>query len=129
MKEQLAKRRVHGRHRNPAHLTPEITKMQLELVQIENEIQKLIDSLTGANSLLISYANNKITELDEKKRTLQQKLADLTATSISPEQYELLVVSLANWDTIDFDDKRNVVDMMIRTISATHDTLNIDWKF
>jgi hypothetical protein len=102
--------------------------MQLELVQVENEIQKLIDGLTGANSLLISYANSKITELDEKKHTLKHKLADLTAASITPEQYDVLAASLANWDNISFDDKRNIADMMIRTISATHDALTIDWK-
>ena len=32
------------------------------------------------------------------------------------------------WENVSFDDKRRVVDLMITTISATSDSLNITWK-
>ena len=35
---------------------------------------------------------------------------------------------LDTWDNVSFDDKRRVVDLMITTIAATSDSLNITWK-
>ena len=35
---------------------------------------------------------------------------------------------LNTWDNVSFDDKRRVVDLMITTVAATSDSLNITWK-
>ena len=35
---------------------------------------------------------------------------------------------LDTWENVSFDDKRRVVDLMITTIAATSDSLNITWK-
>jgi len=44
----------------------------VELAQIEAEIEKLLNTLTGANAVLISYANGKIEELDTVMTTLKR---------------------------------------------------------
>ena len=36
--------------------------------------------------------------------------------------------TLDTWENVSFDDKRRVVDLMITTIAATSDSLNITWK-
>ena len=35
---------------------------------------------------------------------------------------------LDTWENVSFDDKRRVGDLMITTIAATSDSLNITWK-
>ena len=41
-----------------------------ELAQVEAEIEKLLDTLTGANATLLAYANKKIEELDTRFQIL-----------------------------------------------------------
>jgi len=39
---------------------PKLTALNVEILQIEAEIETLINTLTGANQTLLSYANTKI---------------------------------------------------------------------
>ena len=90
--------------------------------------KKLVDSLTGANNVLFSYVNVKIAELDGRKQELLARIAELTVEAISPEQVSQISGYLDTWENVSFDDKRRVVDLMITTIAATSDSLNITWK-
>ena len=79
---------------------------------MDGEIEKLVDNLTGANNVLLSYVN----------------VAELMVEAISPEQVSQISGYLDTWENVSFDDKRRVVDLMIPTIAATSDSLNITWK-
>ena len=111
-----------------AKANPKIAALQVELARVDNEIEKLVDSLTGANNVLLSYVNVKIAELDSRKQELVKKIAELTMDTISPEQVKQVSGYLDTWDNVSFDDKRRVVDLLITTIAATSDKLNITWK-
>ena len=95
---------------------------------MDSEIEKLVDSLTGANNVLLSYVNVKIAELDGRKQELLARIAELTVEAVSPEQVKEISGYLNTWNEVDFDDKRRVVDLMLTTIAATSDRLNITWK-
>ena len=84
--------------------------------------------LAGANNVLLSYVNVKIAELDGRKQELLARIAELTVEVISPEQVSQISGYLDTWENVSFDDKRQVVDLMITTIAATSDSLNITWK-
>lgn len=47
---------------------PKITAYQVELAQVEAEIEKPLDTLTGAYATLLAYANKKIEDLTATKR-------------------------------------------------------------
>ena len=79
---------------------------------MDGEIEKLVDNLTRANNVLLSYV----------------KIAELMVEAISPEQVSQISAYLDTWDSVSFDDKRKVVDLMITSIAATSDSLNITWK-
>jgi site-specific DNA recombinase len=98
----------------------------VELLHVDSEIEKLVDSLTGANNVLLSYVNVKIAELDGRNQELLARIAELTVEAISPEQVKEISGYLDTWNEVDFDDKRR--DLMITTIAATSDSLNITWK-
>ena len=89
-------------------VNPELTVLSVELAQVEDEIEKLLNTLTGANAVLRSYANGKIEELDANRQRLIKKIAALSAESVSPQKIEFLSAHLESWDTIDFDDRRRV---------------------
>ena len=116
---------LHGKEEK---VNPKLTAYQVELAQVEAEIEKLLDTLTGANATLLAYANKKIEELDTRRQTISKAIAELSVETISPQQIKKLSYYLDNWDSIDFDDKRKAADGLISTIKATSDRVQIEWK-
>ena len=125
MVKKLASYKTLTGKKKAAKANPKITALQVELAHVDSEIEKLVDSLTGANNVLFSYVNVKIAELDGRKQELLARIAELTVEAISPEQVSQISGYLDTWENVSFDDKRRVVDLMITTIAATSDSLNI----
>ena len=96
---------------------------------MEAEIEKLLDTLTGANKTLLVYANGKIEELDEKKQSLLKTIADMSVAAVSPEQIKRIAGYLDNWNYTSFDEKRQAVDVLIATVKATSEDVDINWNF
>ena len=69
-----------------------------------------------------------IEELDTRRQSLTKSIADLTVETISPQQMKNLSYYLNNWNSIEFDDKRKAADIVITTIRATSDHVEIEWK-
>lgn len=116
------------RHSREEKVNPKLTAHQIELAQVEAEIEKLLDTLTGANATLLAYANKKIEDLDNRRKTLSKAIADLSVETLSSQQIELLSVYLDDWENISFEDKRKAADGLISSISATSDYVKIEWK-
>ena len=54
-------------------VNPKLTALNMELARVEDEIEKLLNTLTGANAVLLSYANSKIEELDTRRQALTKE--------------------------------------------------------
>ena len=104
---------------------PKITAYQVELAQVEAEIEKLLDTLTGANATLLAYANKKIEDLDNRRKTLSKAIADLSVETLSSQQIELLSGYLDDWENISFEDKRKAADGLISSIVTANHTLTL----
>lgn len=109
-------------------VNPRITTYQMELAQVEAEIEKLLDTLTRTNATLLAYANKKIEDLDNRRKTQSKTIANLSVETLSSQQLELLSVYLDNWENISFEDKRKSANGLISLISATSDYIKIEWK-
>jgi DNA invertase Pin-like site-specific DNA recombinase len=107
---------------------PKLTALKVELAKVENEIEKLLDTLTGANPTLLSYANKKIEALDSERQRLSKGIADLSAEEVSPENIVKIAKHLSDWDGVDFEVKRQVADGMISLIRANSENVDIAWK-
>lgn len=105
-----------------------LTAKRLELVQVESEIEKLLDTLTGATPVLLSYVNSRIAELDAKRQTIANEVAKLSADAVPMEQIESISGYLDDWENVSFEDKRQVVDALITVIRATNEKVEIEWK-
>ena len=111
-----------------AKASPKLTALQVELAQVQSEIERLMDTLTGANPVLLTYVNAKIEELDGRKQALAREISAMTVEAVSPAQMLKISGYLEDWESISFDDKRQVLDMLVTTIHATSDNMNIVWK-
>ncbi len=107
---------------------PRLTALQIELTQVETEIEELLNNLTGANSILISYANGKIEDLDTRRQGLVKEINELTSEALSPKKIQLLSGYLGDWDNVEFDDKRLVADSLISQIRATNELVQVEWR-
>ena len=105
-----------------------LTAARVALAKTESEIEKLLDTLSGANPLLLQYANNRIEELDAERQKQLRLVADLTANSVSASQIDSITGYLDDWESVSFDDKRKVVDILISQIDATSEEVVIHWK-
>ena len=99
-----------------------------ELAQVESEIEKLLDTLTGASPVLLSYANSKIEELDARRQSIANEIAKLSADAVPMEKMESISGYLDDWENVSFEDKRQVVDALITVIRATNEKVEIEWK-
>ena len=91
---------------------PKVTALKVELAHVMEEIEKLLESLTGASDVLISYANTKIVDLDSRKQSLTTQLAEHAAEEVSPERIIRISELLSDWENIAIEDKREVIDTL-----------------
>jgi len=113
---------------NSKKVNPKLSALNMELAQVDAEIEKLLDNLTGANATLLSYANTKIEELDANRQSLMKAIADMGTSTLSPEHAKSISGYLTNWDDVSFEDRRLVVDGLIAKIQATSENVRIEWK-
>ena len=116
-----------GRKR-AAKISPKLAAKRLELAQVESEIENLLDTLTGASPVLLSYANSKIEELDARRQSIANEIAKLSADAVPMEKMESISGYLDDWENVSFEDKRKVVDALITVIRATNEKVEIEWK-
>ena len=109
-------------------INPKETALKVELARVEAEIEKLIDTLTGASDILISYANTKVAELDARRQSIFKQLAEFAVMEVPAEQMVRVSAILDDWDNADLEDKRLVVDSLIIKILATSEGIDIQWK-
>ena len=84
--------------------------------------------IQGDNPLLLQYANTRIEELNAERQKQLRLVADLTANSVSASQIDSITGYLDDWESVSFDDKRKVVDILISQIDATSESVTIHWK-
>ena len=87
------------RHDKEEKANPKLTAYQIELAQVETEIEKLLDTLTGANATLLAYANKKIEELDTRRQTISKAIAELPVETMSPQKEQELSYSFLTTGT------------------------------
>ncbi|MDR0813261.1 MAG: recombinase family protein [Oscillospiraceae bacterium] len=107
---------------------PKLTELKVRLAKVEDEIDKLVDTLSGANPTLLSYANRKIEELDASRQSLMQQVAELTCEELSPKSVKQISDYLAVWNEVSFDDKRQVLGAMVSRIRASSENVEIEWR-
>jgi DNA invertase Pin-like site-specific DNA recombinase len=112
--------------RKKSMANPQLTTMNLEVMQVETEIGSLMGKLSEADDTLFRYINRRIAELDVKKQELGQRIAELKLRHGA--DVRAISAHLTAWENLSFEDKRQTVDQLIKVIHATSDTIKIEWR-
>lgn len=103
-----------------------MTALSIQLTQVESEIAALMERLSVADDTMFRYISGRIKELDGKKQELMKRISELKLHKEA--DYTEISNHLTMWDELSFDDKRQMVDQLIRVIYATSDSIKIEWR-
>ncbi len=106
----------------------ELTKLKVRADEIEKEIATLIDKIVSASPAMMEYINERIDVIDEEKKGVREQIAQMSAEMYGKRNMETIVGYINNWERINIDDKRIVVDAMIDTIWVGQGDVQIPWK-
>ena len=101
-------------------------KLKTSIEKIDQEIGALLDKIPLANGTVMDYINNRIADLDAKKKELYAEIVQLSDNN----GYSLDEITdyLAHWEEISMADKLTVVDSLVESIYASQDKIKINWK-
>ena len=113
------------------HVTtnPKLAKLQAELAEIEQAIENHINSISSFEPAVLAYINEKVKALDGKKNELVKAIREMSVSVLEVGQISILKGYLAKWQDLSMDDKRQVCNLLIKTIRATSKEVTIDWNF
>ena len=105
-----------------------INRAQLNAEEIEKEIATLIDKIVSASTATMEYINERIDALDEEKKTVKEKIAQMSAEMYDRQNIGVISDYMSKWNDISIDDKLTVVDTLIESIHVGHGKVKIAWK-
>lgn len=114
------------RKRKENRLNPELTALKVELAQVGDEIGSLMERMVNADDVLFRYICGRIRELDGRKQVLIKRISELELHKEA--DYTEISNHLTTWEELSFDDKRQIVDQLIRVICVCSDSIKIEWR-
>ena len=81
-------------HSREEKVNPKLTAYQVELVQVEAEIEKLLDTLTRPMRLCLPMATEKFEEPDTRRQTISKAIAELLYIMLNSWKYFLCVLQV-----------------------------------
>lgn len=106
----------------------QIQQLKSEIIFKEDKIKALVDRIIDADKTTIDYINKAIKELDGEKKVLSDKIEELENKSDNPINFKVLNNTISKWDNLSFDEKRDVVELLIEKIVVYSDKIEIVWK-
>lgn len=102
-------------------------RKKIQLTQIEEEIEALLSKVSGAGNVLMKYINEKVSELDTQRNTLQEEISILDDADADYGQNQLSD-HVKMWEYLDCRDKQAVVDALIQVIRIADGKMEIKWN-
>lgn len=98
-----------------------ISKLNKELQEIEEKIQRLVDSLKEASAISMKYINAELEKLDQQKNALIKNIE-------VPKQDQRRYFKGIVFEELSFEEKKMVVQAFIERINVFDDEIEIIWK-
>ena len=76
----------------------------------------------------MEYINERIDALDEEKKTVKEKIAQMSAEMYDRQNIGVISDYMSKWNDISIDDKLTVGDTLIESIHVGHGKVKIAWK-
>lgn len=115
-----------------SEIQKKIAHLQSDVDKLNSTIDSLIDTLAAENvdNTTLMYINKRIAELDSKKKELENNITDLNNKMIGDlsTNFDEIKDAMSMWDVMEFDDKRAVVNLLIKKILVYPDNIEIIWN-
>ena len=114
--------------RNDEVSNPRFVQLNTRLQSVENNIEKLLDSLMQANDAVMKHVNKRVAELDSQRNGIIKEISAIKLKQTPAK--EVLGVSelLKNWEDVGFAEKRDVVEKLINRVKVTSEAITIEWR-
>ena len=102
-------------------------ELEAKIEKIEAEISEFVSKIPGAEGATMDYINRRVNGLDREKKDLAAALEAYRAKK-NDRRTEVISGYMAHWDELTMSDKISVVDVLIESVSATKEKIEIRWK-
>ena len=104
------------------------TGVKKRIIHIDKQISKLME-LYQSDSIPADLLGKNISKLYAEKTTLQSMLEPVSESQSLDLIQEILKNAAQIWDFADMQQKRRILQSLIRKITLTDDDVNIEWNF
>ena len=105
-----------------------INDLKVRISTIENDIERLLDTLLAANTVAMDYINKKITKLDDELKKLRLTLnKELSKNKTNVTNILELELVLNRFDELTLDHKKEVAKAMIERVYIIDKKPEITW--
>ena len=105
----------------------ETESIKTEIIRIDSEIQKLMEKLADADSVLFDYIQKRVTALHEQKSELDKKMQTMCRKRKAIDT-KPLEEPMEQWDTLTVQEKHELAAAMIEVVRISDET-GIEVKF
>jgi len=101
---------------------------QLKVIdyKIDNLLKSIEDGIIP--DTVIKRTQQRINELEQEKKRLLEANQRRAAESMDDSEVFRIISIAENWNSLDLDAKKDIVSLMIDSVSITDDSLEIAWK-
>lgn len=104
----------------------ELSQLEVGLAETEKEINSLLEKVSNSDNALLRCINERVNELDRRRIEINERIRELGSKKDIPA--DETDNHLTMWEELSFDDKRQVVNALIRVIYATENRITIQWR-
>ena len=106
---------------------PETESIKADVIRLDEEIRKLLDKLSEADSVLFDYIQDRVKSLHEKKSELEEKLRT-KARKHKEIDTAPLTDPMSRWDSLTVNEKNTLATTMIEVVYVSDDK-GVDIRF
>lgn len=107
----------------------ELQKLLIQKEKVNTEIDNVLKALTETNSsVAMSYIENKIAELDARKKQIEEEIETEQRKIQSKEVPLQITNAMSKWNKMSFDDKKAVISLLVDKILVYDDRTEIIWN-
>lgn len=129
LRKKINSMNIESHNRNNEIQTLEEIQLSERMSDIDKQIDQLLNNITDADTTVMKYINRKITELDKERTIISERINTLKKNKESNnKKSEKITSAMDKWDSLNFDEKRCVIELMVSKVNMYVDTMEIIWN-
>ena len=95
------------------------------MVKANEEIDNLVNVVATAGAVVAKHYNNKIEKLDKVRERVTKEILSLRIDNREVLSIEQIQDCIDNWNSYDFDRKKEIAQLFIKVVTITDDEIQI----